>query len=167
MRGAGLVLLLGAVCLLTACAATHLTDGRSASMEMTLTVAGTEESTAMKLWQEEDFSMYLPAQGWTQDKDGVWHPEDDQAVSLSVDAFPESDKDAAYAAIVEQHPSYSFTHLEENRFVGYDGVAGMTLWVRLASDRDTCYALWAQYPTAEEETFGAQTQQLAETFETA
>ena len=70
----GLALLLG---LLSACepeAAEN--NSRPEQGELALPLEGdAQERLDVVLWQEEGFSLYVPAQGWYQEKDGTWRPE--------------------------------------------------------------------------------------------
>ena len=69
-----LALLLG---LLSACepeAAEN--NSRPEQGELALPLEGdAQERLDVVLWQEEGFSLYVPARGWYQEKDGTWRPE--------------------------------------------------------------------------------------------
>lgn len=151
--------------LLSACGMAEGEQPRPAQKELTLHVEGGEETLPATLWQEEQYSMYLPEEGWEQDARGVWRPRENEKVGLSVAYYPGEHAATVEERFVEEFSSFGFLPLEDGVLEGYDGVAGMTLCIRLLDGEDGCYAVCSQYPTETAEGFGARLQQLAQTFE--
>lgn len=164
MKRSGLVILLALASLLSACAAAR-EDARPETGELALLLEGTEEHLPVNLWQGEGFSVYLPAEGWEQDEENVWRPEEQPEVAFFVRTYEETGEQELWQRLARDFASYGFLPPEDDVCVGYDAVNAMTMWVRLAEESGVCYAVCAQYPTESSGEYGDCLQRLAETFE--
>ena len=160
----GLALLLG---LLSACepeAAEN--NSRPEQGELALPLEGdAQERLDVVLWQEEGFSLYVPAQGWYQEKDGTWRPEEQEDVGLFVHQCRECGSQALWKELGERFPNYGFLPPEDGVCMGYDAVGGMTMRVRLVEGESGAWAVCACYPDDLEESGQNQLALLADTFQ--
>lgn len=144
--------------------------GRQLQTELTFYIEGMEETCPATLHMEDDYSLYIPDEGWTHYIGNLdyqplqrWESQVNPEVALQIISLNGMTLSQAQHWVIEEMPDYTLIYDKQGGLGGTDAENNMAD-IRFCVSKDAVYGICCFYPMEAAEGFGTRLYAIADTF---